>query len=80
MRAYLSKAEEDFHCYCSHSSCENKNFRKEKHWQWKKRIPINSTILVLEMGTVTEIYCRECIDKLYRELKPILNSKLWVFS
>lgn len=26
-----------------------------------------------------EIYCRECIDEVYKTLKPILDSKLWTF-
>ena len=27
-----------------------------------------------------EVYCRDCIDKVYQKLKPILDSKLWVFK
>lgn len=26
------------------------------------------------------IYCRECVDILYKQLKPALDSKLWIFS
>lgn len=28
----------------------------------------------------SEIYCRDCIDIVYRQLKPILNSSLWPFQ
>ena len=27
-----------------------------------------------------EVYCRDCIDIVYHKLKPILDSKLWVFE
>ncbi len=26
------------------------------------------------------VYCEDCIDKIYKELKPILDKKLWVFK
>lgn len=27
-----------------------------------------------------EIYCRDCIDKVYQKMKPFLDSKLWAFK
>lgn len=29
---------------------------------------------------VYEFYCRDCIDMLYKYLKPILDSKLWALT
>ena len=26
------------------------------------------------------VYCEDCIDKLYKQLKPVLNKKLWAFQ
>ena len=30
-------------------------------------------------GHNTSYYCRECVDKLYVDIKTILNPQLWVF-
>jgi hypothetical protein len=30
-------------------------------------------------GSNTSYYCRECIDKLYEDMRKILNPKLWIF-
>ncbi len=27
-----------------------------------------------------EIYCKDCIDILYQQLRPVLDSKLWAFK
>lgn len=31
-------------------------------------------------GTYVEYYCRDCIDVVYKKLKPILDSKLWILT
>lgn len=31
-------------------------------------------------GGSTAFYCRDCIDKLYEDVRKILNPKLWVFQ
>jgi len=43
----------------------------------------DSTAVQIEFGDYEKqyaaIYCKPCIDEMYRELAPILNSKLWAF-
>jgi hypothetical protein len=29
---------------------------------------------------IAQYYCKDCALKLYQELKPVLNSKLWIFE
>lgn len=31
-------------------------------------------------GFHTAYYCRECIDKVYKDIKAVLNSDLWIFK
>jgi hypothetical protein len=44
------------------------------------RIRRKTTCLVVSTQFGTEYYCRDCIDTLYRQLKPSLDSKLWIFK
>ena len=37
------------------------------------------TALVINLGESQEIYCRECIDSIYQDLKPLLDTRLWAF-
>jgi hypothetical protein len=39
-----------------------------------------TTCLYLEMGGKNETYCRDCIDVVYKKLKPVLDSKLWILT
>jgi hypothetical protein len=49
----------------------------------KGRIKVNTTCVAITMdsaaGWNTSYYCRDCVDKLYEDIKKILNPKLWVF-
>jgi hypothetical protein len=40
----------------------------------------NETVLAIYLGDSREIYCRDCIDEVYKKLKPVLDSKLWVMG
>ena len=44
----------------------------------------DTTCLRLSMATSSEIivetYCKDCIDVVYRKLKPILDKNLWIFQ
>lgn len=50
----------------------------------KGRIKKDTICVVIKMdsaaGTNTSYYCRGCIDKLYIQLKAILNPNLWIFQ
>ena len=47
------------------------------------RIKSGTTCVAITMdsagGYNTSYYCRDCIDKLYDDIRKILNPKLWVF-
>ncbi len=38
-----------------------------------------TTCLSFVLGFQREVYCRDCIDLIYQDLKPILDSRLWSF-
>ena len=42
-----------------------------------------STAVQIEFGDYTQsyakIYCKSCADQMYKELSPVLNTKLWAF-
>lgn len=38
------------------------------------------TCLAIQIAGGREIYCKDCIDVVYRKLKPILDKNLWVFQ
>jgi hypothetical protein len=48
------------------------------------RIKSGTTCAVFLMDSASgwnrSFYCRECIDKIYLDLKIKLNPKLWIFS
>lgn len=47
------------------------------------RIISNTTCAAISMSSAagwnTSYYCRDCIDKLYIDIKTVLNPKLWSF-
>lgn len=47
------------------------------------RIKRDTTCVAITMrsaaGRNTSYYCRDCIDKIYEDMRKILNPKLWVF-
>jgi hypothetical protein len=83
MRFYLSKSDitSNHKCYCHHGSCEEneKYFIKPAQPGWRAQIKPNVIIGVIECGSITSIYCRDCIDKVYLEFNLVFNSKLWPF-
>jgi hypothetical protein len=40
----------------------------------------NTPCLFIEMSGTFEYYCKDCVDIVYQNLKPALDSKLWLFS
>lgn len=49
----------------------------------KGRIKRGTTCVAITMGSAagynTSYYCRDCIDKIYDDIRKVLNPKLWVF-
>ena len=37
-------------------------------------------VLFVYMGDALEIYCYDCIDILYKQMKLVLNKDLWAFQ
>ena len=81
MRFKLTKADANINCYCSRNDCKQKDkyFEKPIFPDWKPKIKLDSVIAVVLVGTATEVYCRDCIDKVYLEFSSVFNSKLWAF-
>lgn len=76
IKANLFKMEQSgFQCFnpkCSHNEKYHNNILGQVF-----HIKIGTTCLLMTIDNSYEIYCRECIDNLYIELKPVLDSKLW---
>lgn len=57
--------------------------KKSEYISDNGRIKKDTTCAAITMdsasGYNTSYYCRDCIDKVYEDLKKILNSKLWIF-
>lgn len=63
---------------CSHLDCEHKYSDQILNTYFIKQ---NTIALEIYMnGNLKEIYCYDCIDKLYLKLKPILDKKLWALK
>lgn len=65
---------------CDHPRCAHS---PKYHWNVIGdvfHLKTDQTILVVTYGNTYEVYCRDCIDLLYKEWKPILDSKLWAFQ
>jgi hypothetical protein len=64
---------------CRHDGCE----QKEEYISAAGRIKTGTTCAAIGTdgagGYHTSYYCRDCIDKIYVEMKKILNPALWVF-
>lgn len=76
MKIKLEKA--SGHAICRSGFCEAKS-----EYINKGRIKRDTTCAAITMssaaGTNTSYYCRDCIDKIYEEIKKVLNPKLWIF-
>lgn len=65
--------------YCRNKDCSfNPDYISDKG-----RIKKDTTCAAITMdsssGMNTSFYCRECIDKIYENMKKILNPALWAF-
>lgn len=64
---------------CRHEQCE----AKEEYISKAGRIKTGTTCAAISTegagGWHTSYYCRSCIDKVYEQMKKILNPSLWVF-
>lgn len=65
---------------CSHPNCQhNPQYHFNvigKQFHLKK----NTTALMIYTQGISEIYCQDCIDLLYKYMKPFLDKKLWAFK
>jgi hypothetical protein len=77
MRLGLEKA--SGRAKCRHEQCQ----RKTEYINEKGRIKSGTTCVWISTegagGWHTSYYCRDCVDKIYEEMKKILNPKLWIF-
>lgn len=68
---------------CEHPECEHNEKYHYNILGQVFHIKQGTLVLRLTLGNntrVTELYCRDCIDKVYNKLKPVLNSNLWPFK
>lgn len=42
-------------------------------------IKVDTTVAIVELTGNQEVYCRGCIDELYKMIKTKLDPKLWAF-
>lgn len=64
---------------CSNNNCKH---NPEHHYNIIGEVfHIKQGVICLQITLlgIYEIYCRDCIDIVYYNLKPVLDSKLWVF-
>jgi hypothetical protein len=77
MRVGLEKA--SGRAKCRYEGCQ----RKTEYISEKGRIKKDTICAWISTqgpgGWHTSYYCRDCIEKIYAELKKILNPNLWVF-
>ena len=68
--------------HCDNPKCV---YNPEFHYKLFKDSPTfyikeGTTCLTLSVRGAKDLYCRPCIDVVYAQLKPILDSKLWIFE
>ncbi len=66
------------------AKCRGFNCAKNPEYISEKgRIKQGTTCVAIQMdsaaGYHVSYYCRNCIDKLYDDMRKILNPKLWIF-
>jgi len=73
-----------FKCEISGTGCDNAGCKKLPQYFDQILntffIKQGTTCLWIGWTNASEIYCRDCIDQLYYQLKPIIDSKLWIFK
>lgn len=65
---------------CDHPKCTHD---LKYHWNVignKFHLKTDQTVLIISHDDYYEVYCRDCINLLYKEWKPLLDSKLWAFQ
>lgn len=66
--------------YCSNRECDHLPEHTYQILNSYFLKPGTTCLSIAMNNNAYELYCRGCIDKLYIELKPILDSKLWAFK
>lgn len=61
---------------CRYDECQN----NPKYINDLGRIKKDTTCVRIHINGITAFYCRECIDKIYEDMRKVLNSKLWIFN
>jgi hypothetical protein len=64
---------------CDNSNCQH-NSKYHDRIGNSFYLKTDKTCLAIYMHGSREVYCRDCIDIIYQRLKPILDSKLWIFK
>lgn len=65
---------------CSHPNCKKDPLYHNKILDFCYFIKEDTVVAIVSMDDKVEIYCRLCIDDLYKSLKIKLDPKLWVFN
>ncbi len=78
IKAQIDKC--DWAAKCSNPTCERSPKYHDHIIGDNYLIKRGSICLVFYLNGEEEVYCRECIDIVYKKLKPVLDSKLWVFN
>lgn len=65
---------------CNHPECKHLPKYHDNIIGNQFFIKIGTPYLSVLLKSNIEYYCKDCIDKLYESLKPMLNSKLWLFT
>jgi hypothetical protein len=77
MKISLEKA--SGRAYCRGAECKS----DPKFISDSLRIKSGTTCVAISMSSAggynTSYYCRDCVDKLYEDMKKILNPALWIF-
>lgn len=60
---------------CRYDECQN----NPKFITDDGRIRKDTDCIVVTIRGISSFYCRECVDKLYEDMRKIMNTKLWIF-
>lgn len=61
--------------------CKYENCKHEYHYKILNSyfIKVGTTCLLVSLQGLMEAYCPGCVDMLYNDLRPALDSRLWIF-
>ncbi len=65
--------------HCAHPDCKKNPQYHVNILGSVWHVKVDTPVAIVSMGGKEEIYCRACIDELYKFLKTKLDPKLWAF-